>query len=98
MLAGGRAFAAERRAPRIVLRSSWQTVNIGDIGHSPGGLALLEKYLPEAGVTRLASDVSHGVEEMLRRRFPKLTITTDRQAIYACDFLLHGSGPYLTAH
>ncbi len=91
-------FAADKRPPRIVLRSSWQTVNIGDIGHTPGVLALLEKHLPEAEVTLWPSDVRNGVEEMLRRRFPKLTITTDRKAIYACDFLLHGSGPYLTAH
>jgi polysaccharide pyruvyl transferase WcaK-like protein len=91
-------FAAEKRAPRIVLRSSWQTVNIGDIGHTPGVLALLEKYLPEAEITLWPSSVRDGVEEMLRRRFPKLTITTDRKVIDDCDFLLHGSGPYLTAH
>ncbi len=35
--------AAVRRAPRILLRSSWQVVNIGDIAHTPGVLALLEK-------------------------------------------------------
>ena len=97
-LTGLPAVAGQKRPPRIVLRSSWQTVNIGDIGHSPGVLALIEKYIPEAEVTLWPSDVSHGVEEMLRRRFPKLTITTDRKAIYPCDFLLHGSGPYLTAH
>src|SRR5829696_8751669 len=90
--------ASTSRPPKIVLRSSWQTVNIGDIGHTPGVLALLEKYIPEAEVTLWPSDVKNGVEEMLRRRFPKLTITTDRKALYACDFLLHGSGPYLTAH
>lgn len=86
------------RPPRIVLRSSWQTVNIGDIGHSPGVLALLEKHIPEAEVVLWPSNVGDGVEPMLRRRFPKLTITTDRKVIYDCDFLLHGSGPYLTAH
>ena len=35
----GRA-ATSRRAPRVLLRSSWQTVNIGDIGHTPGVLAV----------------------------------------------------------
>ncbi len=92
-----RAATAGRR-PRIVLRSSWQTVNIGDIGHTPGVLALLEKHLPEADVILWPSTVDNGVEEMLRRRFPKLVITKDRAVINACDFLLHGSGPYLTAH
>jgi len=30
------AFAAEQRRFRLLLRSSWQTVNIGDIAHTPG--------------------------------------------------------------
>ena len=42
--------AAEKRPSRILLRSGWQTVNIGDIGHTPGILHLLEQYLPEAEV------------------------------------------------
>src|SRR5215210_5318821 len=92
-----RAFAADKRPPRIVLRSSWQTVNIGDIGHTPGVLALLEKYIPEAEVTLWPMDVRNGVEEMLLRRFPKLRIVRDKQSAYESDFLLHGSGPYLTA-
>src|SRR6187549_239248 len=97
-LAATRSFAAPGRAPRIVLRSSWQTVNIGDIGHTPGVLALLEKYIPEAELTLWPMDVRNGVEEMLKRRFPKLRIVTDKTAAHQCDFLLHGSGPYLTAH
>ncbi|HSI15981.1 MAG TPA: polysaccharide pyruvyl transferase family protein [Chthoniobacter sp.] len=92
-----RAFAAAGRAPRIVLRSSWQTVNIGDIGHTPGVLALLEKYLPEAEVTLWPMDVRNGVEEMLRRRFPRLRLARDKAEAFTADFLLHGSGPYLTA-
>jgi polysaccharide pyruvyl transferase WcaK-like protein len=91
-------FAADQRPPRIVLRSSWQTVNIGDIGHTPGVLALIEKHLREAEVTLWPMDVRNGVEEMLLRRFPKLRIVRDKQAAYdSADFLLHGSGPYLTA-
>lgn len=86
------------RRPRIVLRSSWQTVNIGDIGHTPGVLRLLEEHVPQADLVLWPSTVADGVEEMLRRRFPRLTITRDRAIINACDFLLHGSGPYLTAH
>ncbi len=88
---------------QIVLRSSWQTVNIGDIGHTPGVLHLLEKHLPEVGVRLWATDVGNGVREMLARRFPKLEIFTknDKEAIaramQECDFLLHGSGPSLVA-
>ncbi len=92
------AVAAGQRKPRIVLRSSWQTVNIGDIGHTPGVLAILEKHLPEAEVLLWPMNVGDGVKEMLQRRFPNLVITTDKEQVYACDFLLHGSGPYLTAH
>ena len=59
---------------RIILRSSWQTVNIGDIGHTPGMLRLLEQYLPDAEVKLWPSDVKNGVEEMLKQRFPKVEI------------------------
>ncbi len=38
-------LAQAKRPMRILLRSSWQTVNIGDIAHTPGMLALLEKKL-----------------------------------------------------
>jgi hypothetical protein len=41
--------AAVAGRPRILLRSSWQVVNIGDIAHTPGVLALIEKHTPEAG-------------------------------------------------
>jgi polysaccharide pyruvyl transferase WcaK-like protein len=90
----------ERRAPRILLRSSWQTVNIGDIAHTPGVLALLEKYLPEAEVRLWPSSVGNGVEELLLQRFPKLRIVQGADvatALDECDFLLHGSGASLVA-
>lgn len=88
---------------RILLRSSWQTINIGDIGHTPGVLSLLEKHFPDVEVRLWAGNVGDGVREMLLRRFPKLQIIlgTDKQALKSafeeCDFLLHGSGPYLVA-
>jgi hypothetical protein len=92
---------AEKRPPRLMLRSSWQTVNIGDIAHTPGVLALLEKHLPGVEVRLWPSQVDNGVEEMLRARFPKVTIIKDPAALQAafteCDFLLHGSGPSLVA-
>ena len=58
----------------ILLRSSWQTVNIGDIAHSPGVLALCEKHLPGVEVRLWASDVGDGVKEMIKKRFPDLEI------------------------
>ena len=102
---------ADKRAPRILLRSSWQTVNIGDIAHTPGVLALIEKHIPEAEVRLWASgDLSAEVAAMEHKRFPKLkivkgTLGDDGKASNAdladavawSDFLLHGSGPSLVA-
>jgi polysaccharide pyruvyl transferase WcaK-like protein len=97
----GSAFATSKHAPRILLRSSWQTVNIGDIAHTPGVLAILEKHLPEAEVRLWPSNVGNGVESMLQSRFPKVKIVKDSEDVKAafsdCDFLLHGSGPSLVA-
>jgi hypothetical protein len=86
---------------RLILRSSWQTVNIGDIAHTPGVLALLEKHLPEVEVRLWPSNVNNGVEEMLQARFPKVAIIKGAEALKTafaeCSFLLHGSGPSLVA-
>lgn len=94
----------------ILLRSSWQAVNIGDIAHTPGALALLERHLPDARVTLWASDVSMQADAMLRRRFPGLTIVKGElkadgsvsnpelsEAIRSADVLVHGSGPSVVA-
>jgi polysaccharide pyruvyl transferase WcaK-like protein len=92
--------AKEGRPARLILRSSWQTVNIGDIAHTPGVLALLEKHLPEVSVSLWPSKLDNGVEEMLLKRFPKLTIVRGeslKKAFEENDFLLHGSGPSLVA-
>jgi hypothetical protein len=68
------AIARPLRPPRILLRSSWQSVNIGDIGHTPGALALLEKYLPEAEITLWPGQLGHGSRELLIKAFPRLKI------------------------
>ncbi|MFO0947120.1 MAG: polysaccharide pyruvyl transferase family protein [Planctomycetota bacterium] len=93
--------AQQQFRPAIVLRSSWQTVNIGDIAHTPGVLCLLEKYIPQAEIRLWPSNVGNGVEPLLRRRFPTVTILKGEQDIQKafdeCDFFLHGSGPFLVA-
>ena len=89
---------------KILLRSSWQSINIGDIAHTPGVLALLDRYLPEAEVRLWMMETDSNVKKMLQKRFPTLQIIDnhDTVAINAafeeCDFLLHGSGPSLVAH
>ena len=62
------------RPPRILLRSSWQSVNIGDIEHTPGTLSLLEKYFPEAEITLWPGDLGHGARALLTRGYPRLKI------------------------
>jgi polysaccharide pyruvyl transferase WcaK-like protein len=100
MVAAGSAVrGADPAAPRILLRSSWQTINIGDIAHTPGMLALLERHLPAAEVTLWPNTLSEPVIAMLRARFPRLRLAlaaADQEAaIQDCDFCLHGSGPGL---
>jgi polysaccharide pyruvyl transferase WcaK-like protein len=96
------AGAAEGRRPQILLRSSWQTVNIGDIAHTPGVLRLLQTHFPEAEITLWPSNVDNGVEQLLRDEFPGLKIAKPRSreleaAFEECDFLLHGSGASIVA-
>ena len=96
--------------PRLLLRSSWQTVNIGDIGHTPGALRILEQHLPEAEITLWPSSVDRGVREQLLQRWPRLKIVEgdigeDGQAsswelanaLQENDLFVHGSGPNLMA-
>ncbi len=101
LVLGAMESVAAAPAKVIILRSSWQTVNIGDIGHTPGVLTLLEKHIPKAEVRLWPSDVGDGVEEMLAKRFPNVKILQteeDRQkALKEGDFMLHGSGPSLVA-
>lgn len=97
--AGGASVWAQRRRPQILLRSSWQSVNIGDVGHTPGALSLLEKYFPEAEITLWASELEHGAKEFLERGYPKLKIVQGaaesgvvQRAWAAADLYLSGSG------
>ena len=87
--------ASTKRPPRLLVRSSWQTVNIGDIAHTPGLLAILEKHLPDVEVRLWPTRVDNGVEELLLDRFPRLSIVKTPEALKTafdeCDFLLHGS-------
>lgn len=98
------------RAPRILLRSSWQTVNIGDIGHTPGALRLFADHLPDAEITLWPGSVDRGVREQLLAAFPALRIAEGgldaegrpdtealREAFARCDVMVHGSGPSLLA-
>ena len=66
--------AAPARPPRLLLRSSWQSVNIGDIGHTPGALSLLYKHFPEVEITLWPGSLGHGSRDLLTRGYPQLKI------------------------
>jgi len=93
------ATTAAGKNRKILLRSSWQTVNICDIAHTPGMLRLLEQHRPDCEVTLWPNAISSEVQAILRKRFPQLKIVMDKAgqaaALDACDFFLHGSGPGL---
>ena len=90
----------------ILLKSGWQSVNIGDVAHTPGMLALLERHLPDAQVIWWPIVCNERVEQMIRRRFPAVEILppelrthrevpdeTIRPVFERADVYLHGSGP-----
>ena len=99
--------AEEKRAPRILLCSAWQVVNIGDIAHTPGALALLERYVPNAEITLWAfNPLTPEARSLILRRFPHVRILESKldehgepadaaslAAMDEADFFLHGSGP-----
>ena len=95
------ACAGPRHQKTILLCSSWQTFNIGDIAHTPGVLTILEQHLPEMNIILWPLDVGNGVEAILNARFPKVRIvkseTEINDAFQKADFFLHGSGPSLVA-
>jgi hypothetical protein len=107
-LAASGIAAAARPAgsrPVILLRNSWQMVNIGDIGHSPGALSLIRKHFPEADVILWPVSINPEVREMLLQGYPGLRIveggldadnlpkTPELKKAWAdTDFYLSGSG------
>lgn len=70
--------AAEPKQKTILIRSGWQTVNIGDIGHTPGTLRYLETYLPNVKVILWLHKTTDDVTAMLQKRFPNVQIVQGR--------------------
>jgi polysaccharide pyruvyl transferase WcaK-like protein len=105
------SLASAKPNPTIVVRSGWQTVNIGDIAHTPGLLAALEKHIPGAQFVLWPAALDRGAEPMLKRRFPKLRIVNGvlgtngepdtaevREAFQAGDLFVHGSAASVGSH
>ncbi|CCH53429.1 hypothetical protein BN8_02524 [Fibrisoma limi BUZ 3] len=102
-------LATNKPDPTILFTSGWQSVNIGDIAHTPGLIALLKKRLPKARLILWKRSRSAEVEAMLLRHYPDLRIIHGnvvsnvpqseavKQAFEEADFFLHGSGPMVVA-
>ncbi len=95
------AFAQDAPKKTVLLQCAWAVKNIGDIGHTPGTLRILEAYLPEAKVILWAANTNEQVDDMLFKRFPDLEIVKGslgdkegpvRKAIARSDFFLRGPG------
>lgn len=103
------AFAAHPPAAKkkVLIRSGWQTVNIGDIGHTFGLLQIMQDFLPEVEPVLWIKSYDRGVEELLRSTYPKLQIVKSpvdevsaelQTAFDECAVMVHSSGPFVTAN
>lgn len=99
-----------KKNPVIMIVSGWQDVNIGDIAHTPGFLALLQKHIPQARLILWKKSESKKVDEMLMKNFPELKIVNGnfdkdlvplgedlKKAFAVADLFIHGSGPSVVA-
>lgn len=102
--------ASQKANPTILLISGWQDVNIGDIGHTPGLLHVLETFMPHATIILWKRSNGEEVKKLLNHNFPKVKIiygnvTKDKdvenpeitEAFQKADVMIHGSGPMLVA-
>jgi len=112
-LAAMPACASKEARPKkvkILVVSGWQDINIGDIGHTPGLLNVLQTYIPNAEITLWKMRKGEEVEKMLGHYFPKVKIvhadvdkdygvSSDevKAAIDSADIFIHGSGPSVVA-
>ncbi len=101
-------FASRKKNPVILLVSGWQDVNIGDIGHTPGLLHVLETFLPQAKIILWKKSNGAAVKKLLNTNFPKVNILYGgvnaekdvsnpeiMRAFEEADLMIHGSGPLL---
>ena len=91
---------------KVLVRSGWQTVNIGDIGHTFGLLSILQEQLPNAGIVLWLKSWDRGVEELVHTTFPSIQIIKSsvetnapdlKAAMAECALMIHSSGPFVTA-
>lgn len=97
----------------LLLRSGWQTANIGDIAHALGVMAVFDRCLPNVHVIMWPSELNEEAEAVLRRQYPKVSWVKSAEALSAkegkegdmtietafckADILVHGPGAGLNA-
>ena len=101
---GGSIYSADGKPKTILLQSAWDTINIGDIGHTPGTLRVIAEHLPGVKVVLWAMKMEERISVMLKARFPKVEILqgnlfkdgeNDRrlqEAVKTCDLFVRNSG------
>src|SRR5690625_226435 len=89
---------SENCKPTILLRSSWQTCNIGDISHTLGLSQLIKHYLGNIHVILWPGYIESQEMALLHKYLPELEILDPQdesqieQAIERANLFLHGSG------
>ena len=79
------ASASGNKNTVILIVSGWQDINIGDIAHTPGLLALLQKHIPGAKLMLWEKSESKRVDEMLLKTFPVLSMECHSPIIAAAN-------------
>lgn len=68
------ALFSPKKTPVVLLRSSWNDHNIGDQGHTPGTLRLLQRHVPEAEILLWHQVPRPEIEKIVAKNFPAVRI------------------------
>lgn len=99
----------EKHVPHMVLRTGWQTCNIGDICFTPSMLGVLRRYFGEIRISCLAQATDERIRRLAERVCPDVSWVQDEicskdrapdlrisQLLGQADFFLYNSGPLFT--
>lgn len=103
--------ACKPEQPNILLVSGWQSLNVGDIAHTPGLLSALKAEMPDAKYTVWIwqnDSTRESVAEFIKAHYPDVDcvwgdvnddFTVDapevNKAMDDADLMIHGSGPMI---
>lgn len=97
--------------PNIMIVSGWQSLNVGDIAHTPGLISALKKEMPDANYTVWIwqnDSTREDVASFINKYYPDVKcvwgdVNKDfsvdspevNKAMDEADFMIHGSGPMI---